>query len=134
MVRDIKNGSLVSEQRLRNLSGAHWGHLTHMISVMASHSRNQNHFTFFEFRHEMKNVEKEELIVDNVVQEGSIASIQSLRLLLVQVGVFSGFLPNAKNIHRRLVVAHCFLAIDIISIYALQHSYNSFSPHLQKFL
>lgn len=80
-----------------------------MISVMAGHSRNQDRFTFFEFRHEMKNVEKEELIVGNVVQEDLTVSIQSLRRLLLHVGVFSGFLPKTKNMHRRLVVACCFL-------------------------
>lgn len=69
----------------------------------------------------MKNTGKEELM-GNVVQEGSIASIQSLHFLLVHVGVFSGFLPNTKNMHRRLVIVPCCLAIDIISIYHLQRS------------
>lgn len=67
-----------------------------MTSVVAGDSRNQNHFTFFEFGHEMKNVEKEELIVDNVVQEPSTTSIQvNLSLLLVRVGVRS--LPNISG-------------------------------------
>lgn len=95
-----------------------------MIFVMAGHSRNQNRFTFFELRHEIKkNTEKEELI-GNVLQEGPTASIQSSNLLLVHAGVFSGFLPKAKNMHRRLV------AIDIIIIYHLQRSFDSFFPHL----
>lgn len=78
----------------------------------------------------MKNTGKEELM-GNVVQEGSIASIQSLRFLLVHVGVFSGFLPKAKNMHRRLVIVPCCLAIDNISIYHLQTLAQSsffFSP------
>lgn len=68
-----------------------------MISVMVVHSRNQNRFTYFELRYEMKNMEKMELIVGNMMQEGSTASIQSLRLLLVHAGVLSGFLTKAKN-------------------------------------
>lgn len=71
----------------------------------------------------MKNTGKEELM-GNVVQEGSIASIQSLHFLLVHVGVFSGFLPKAKNMHRRLVIVPCCLAIDNISIYHLQRLHN----------
>lgn len=64
-----------------------------MISLMAGHSRNQNRFTFFEFRHELKNVEKVELMGD-VVQEGSHTHSE---LLLVHVGVFLWFPPKGQQ-------------------------------------
>lgn len=67
----------------------------------------------------MKDMDEYEVICGkHVVRDGSV---QSRRVLLVHVGVLSGFFTEAKNVHTGLVVAppppHYFL--DMVNIYAL---------------
>lgn len=63
MVRDIKMGTLILEQRLWNLFGTPWVLLTHMIAFIAGHGLNQNHFKFFQFRNGLKNIDEYQVIV-----------------------------------------------------------------------